>query len=157
MSTKKSVRAEKAASVLREKTPNQARRIGLVMALAMALTGPVALVPAEEPLRSRSAAAWHPTADSKRKREQRSKRGLTVWNSPGALVRGPKANLYIQRHKGGAAEFRNRLKDRRRQLEHLMAELGIRVTHRQVKRILHGWLPPKLEQWLDSQQTANTP
>lgn len=173
MSTKKVVRLEKHEAAQEEKKLSARRRIGLMAVLAAALAGPIAAAPIEDPRRPRERAAWTPTPTGHGKRGRQGAGNLNSGPSAGALegperaekptvflVGGakPDTNLYVRRIKTGLGEddqvyeFGNRLKDRKRELEALMRDLGIPVSHRQVKRILRGFMPPRLVAWLDAKK-----
>lgn len=160
MSTKKTVRLEKKEAELYEKQGmNAARRVGLMAVLAAALAGPVAVVPMEDPRRPREEQAWHPDTTGHAAKGAPPTSGPTkptVFLSKGAK---PNPNLYLRKVRNGPGilsgevyEYGNRLKDRQKELEALMRDLGIKVSHRQVKRIMRGFMPPALITWLDTQK-----
>ena len=176
MSTKKAVRLEqKEAEVYERETMSARRRVGLMAVLAAALAGPIAAAPVEDPRRPREQAAWTPTPTGSGKKGRQGTGNLNSGPTSGALegdarpskptvflLGGAKAddpNLYVRKVRNGpqdgtdeAWEFGNRLKDRKRELEALMRQLGIKVSHRQVKRIMRGFMPPVLIAWLDAQK-----
>ena len=162
MSTKKQVRDERRAAELHEKKLGTVGRVGLMAALVAALSGPMPVLPTEDPRRPRDPAAWTPTpeppkrtpeGEPKRTPEGEPKRATAarpkVYLSEGAKVG---ANLYVRTYNAGTKEelvqLGNRLKDRRRKLEQLLAHVGVKPTPRQVKRCDRGHFPPPLLAWL---------
>lgn len=175
MSTKKVARLEqKQAEQYERDTMSATRRVGLMAVLATALAGPMAATPVEDPRRPRDLAAWTPMPTGSGKKGRRGTGNLNSGPSAGTLEgdQGPAKptvyhtgevkvdpNLYVRKVRNDAGllhseayEFGNRLKDRKRELEALMRQLGLKVSHRQVKRILRGFMPPVLVAWLDAQK-----